>query len=185
MKKLCESYNTDYFQLENSEQVNNYSSEKTNGKINNICDLKSEFINIIIVLSSFEGVWKYKFSEYIEKKPFANSNGTTVFVETMNGIFSSQKYYKDENVEIISLPYQSNKLDFNMIIILPNLTNYSSPLDYINKENIDLSEIYSKLKDTENIHLHLPKFIINYRNDITNILKEIGIKINFEFVNYR
>ena len=33
-----------------------------------------------------------------------------------------------------------------MIIILPNLKNYSSPLDYINKEKIILNEIYSKLE---------------------------------------
>ena len=151
----------------------------TNGKINNICG--DDFSIVIAVVSSFKGVWKDKFSEFTENRPFLNSNGTTVLVETMNQIFLSKKYFKDENVEIISLPYKANKIDLNMIIILPNITKYSSPLDYLKKENVSFSEIYSKLEDKENIHLYLPKFTINYQIVITNILKEMGFKSVYDY----
>ena len=60
--------------------------------------------------------------------------------------YYSQLYYEDNKVQIISLPYLSNNIGFSMIIILPNLDKYSSPLDYLKKEKISLSEIDSKLK---------------------------------------
>ena len=74
--------------------------------------------------------------------------------------FRSQMFYEDEKVQIISLPYISNKLNFRMIIILPNSQKYSSPLYYLNKEKINFSEVYSKLKsnDDQAMHLYLPKF---------------------------
>ena len=46
--------------------------------------------------------------------------------------------------------------DFEMIIILPDSKKYSSALDYLKEEKVVLSEITSKLKPKENIHLYLP-----------------------------
>jgi hypothetical protein len=66
-----------------------------------------------------------------------------------------------------------------MIIILPNITKYSCPLDYLNTENVSFSEIYSKLEDTENIRLYLPKFSIDYKIVITSILVQMGFKSIF------
>ena len=37
-KQICTQYNTSYFPLESVEQVNNYVSEHTNGKITNFID---------------------------------------------------------------------------------------------------------------------------------------------------
>ena len=124
----------------------------------------------------FKGEWAEKFKKSgIRKRNFLNSDNTTVLVDTMENIYSSKYYYEDENVQIISLPYLSNKLDFHMIIILPNLNKYNSPLDYLNKENISLSDIYTKLEKKRNIRLYLPKFKYDFDIKLRNILKEMGL----------
>ena len=90
--------------------------------------------------------------------------------------YKEQLYYEDEKIQIISLPYISNHLKFETIIILPNLTKYSSPIDYLNKEKITFNELYSKMKLKKYIHLYLPKFNINFQIDLIETLQKLGIK---------
>ena len=97
----------------------------------------------------------------------------------MHQIYGGINYYEDEKVQIISLPYLSNKLKFEMIIILPNLKMFSSPLDYLNKENIKMSEIYSKLEYNNNVHLFLPKFKYEFEIDLKEILNNMGMNLAF------
>jgi serine protease inhibitor len=107
-KQICDNFSADVFEAEGGKEVNNFCAEKTNGKINNICG--DDYGVVVATASSFKGVWKDKFSDFKENRTFLNSNNVTVLVETMSQRFLSKKYFKDENVEIISLPYKSNKL---------------------------------------------------------------------------
>ena len=177
----CKAYNISYFELINAEQVNNFCSENTNGKINKIIDeIKPETILILINAIYFKGTWVEKFSvSDIKKMDFENYDKTKIKVDTMYQKYKSALYYEDNKVQIISLPYISNKLDFKMIIILPNSKTYSSPLDYLNKEKISLNDIYSKLEIKYNVHLFLPKFKYEFKSNLTKILKDLGI--NFAF----
>ena len=67
-----------------------------------------------------------------------------------------------------------------MIIILPNSNKYTSPLDYLNKENISLEEISPKLEYKENIYLNLLKFKYEFKADLVKILYDMGIKTAFD-----
>ena len=91
----------------------------------------------------------------------------------MNQEYNNILYYEDKKVQMISLPYISNYLDFQMIIILPNSTIYSSPLDYLINENIQINNLYSKLKSKQNINLYLPKFNFTFNSDL--LLEKLGI----------
>ena len=177
----CKNYNTSYFELISAEQVNKFCSENTNGKIDKIIN-KIDPGTVLLLINAiyFKGTWVEKFSASETKKmDFVNYDKTKVKVDTMYQKYHSKLYYEDNNVQIISLPYISNKLDFKMIIILPNSKKYSSPLDYLTKENISLNEIYSKLKSEPNIHLYLPKFKYEFESDFTKILKYLGINLAF------
>ena len=66
-----------------------------------------------------------------------------------------------------------------MTIILPNEKEYSSPMDYLNKEKINFHEISSKLNHEKNIHLYLPKFKYESMVDVTSILEKLGMKLAF------
>ena len=115
-----------------------------------------------------------------KKKYFLNYDNTKVEVDTMYKYFENIMFYEDNNVQIISLPYISNKLNFEMVIIKPNLNKYSSPLDYLNKENINFSDIYSKLKSTQNVYLYLPKFSFKSDFDIKKVLIDLGMISAFD-----
>ena len=66
-----------------------------------------------------------------------------------------------------------------MTIILPNEKEYSSPMDYLNKEKINFHEISSKLNEEEKIHLYLPKFKYESEINFTSILEKLGMKLSF------
>ena len=184
----CENYNASYFELINAEQINNYCSENTNGKINKVIDqINPNTILMLINAIYFKGIWESKFNERsTEKKDFQNYNKTIIQVDTMYQNYHNHMYYEDEKVQIISLPYISKKLKFKMIIILPNSKKYSSPIDYLNKENITLSEINSKLKQKDSIHLYLPKFNYKFESNLKEILEDMGMKMAFSeyFANF-
>ena len=183
--QICQNYNTSFFELINAEQINNFCSEKTNGKINNIIDeIDPQTALILINAIYFKGTWLEKFDENETKnRTFLNYDNTRVLAETMYFKYDGQKFYEDEKVQMISLPYLSNKLNFEMIIILPNLKKYSSPLEYLNKEKIELSEIYSKLEPKRNIHLYFPKFNYYFNVELNKILENMGMKSAFSEQN--
>ena len=180
-KTICDNYNTSFYELISVEQVNNFCSENTNGKINHILDnIDSNLVLLLVNAIYFKGAWYDKFSqENTEKRKFINYDKTKVNVDTMYQKYYSQLYYEDNKVQIISLPYISNNIEFSMIIILPNLDKYSSPLDYLKKEKISLSEIDSKLKSQYNVHLYLPKFKYEFKQDLNQILNDLGMKLAF------
>ena len=180
--QISDKYNTSYFQELSVKIINEFCSNNTNGKINNVIGFIPPSAKLVLANALyFKGEWAEKFSKIrIKKRNFLNSDNTTVLVDTMENTYSSKYFYEDENVQIISLPYLSNKLDFHMIIILPNLNIYNSPLDYLTKENISLSDIYSKLEKRRNIKLYLPKFKYDFEIKLSYILKEMGLKSIFE-----
>ena len=106
---------------------------------------------------------------------FINSDKTQSKVHMMNQEYNNILYYEDRKVQMLSLPYISNYLDFQMIIILPNSTIYSSPLDYLINENIQINNLYSKLKSKQNINLYLPKFNFAFNSDLNVLLENLGI----------
>ena len=180
--QICKNYNTSFFELISAEQVNNFCSENTNGKIDRIVDeIDGNLVLLLINAIYFKGTWLKKFSEENTKnRIFQNYDNSTVEVNIMYQKYSLNLYYEDENVQIISLPYISKKLGFQMIIILPNIKKYSSPLDYLKKEKINFSDIYSKLESRNNIHLYLPKFNYKFEGNLKDILKDLGMNLAFD-----
>ena len=178
-KQICTQYNTSYFKLESLEQVNNYVSEHTNGKITDFLQSINGILFMIINALYFKGYWEQKFDESLTtKRPFKNSNGT-VMVDTMYQEYEDGLYYEDEKVQMFSLPYSYNNLPYKMTIILPNEKKYSSPIDYLNEEKINFHEISSKLEYKNHIHLYLPKFKYALKIDVRSILMKLGMKLAF------
>ena len=178
-KQICTQYNTSYFSLESVEQVNNYVSEQTNGKITDLIDSIANVSFIIINAVYFKGSWDKKFDESLTtKRAFKNYNGT-VMVDTMYQKYENGMYYEDEKVQMFSLSYSHSNLPYKMTFILPNEKKYSSPMDYLNEEKINFHEISSKLEYKNNIHLYLPKFKYELKIDLKSILSKLGMNLAF------
>ena len=181
-KSIINKYNAYIDKLINASQINDFCKKSTNGKIPKIIDnITEETAFILINAIYFKGYWEIPFNKNNTKKRiFENRDNSLIEVDTMYNYFEDIKYYKDDNVQMIALPYISQKLPFKMIIILPNKEKYSSPLDYIKKENINYNELFSKLQNRyKNIHLYLPKFKVEFNILLNKTFKEMNMNLAF------
>ena len=96
----------------------------------------------------------------------------------MYNLLSNIKYYEDEKIQMISLPYL-NSIEYEMVIILPREEKYSSSYCYLLNENVNFTNLKSKLKVVDEVELYLPKFEFEYSKKLKEILIEMGMKIPF------
>ena len=177
-KKIAYSYDATVERLKSVEQVNNWCSLKTHGKINKIIDdLGGGIVMILLNAIYFKGTWKKEFKpEKTQKKYFYNFGDQTkpVQVDMMN-IETKFNYYFDQDVQVIELPFSKDST--SAVIFLPgklhNINDFIADLDdqkiknYLNK----LSLI--------NVDLELPKFEIEFGTMINDYLKNLGMKQAF------
>ena len=144
----CDNYNISVKELIDAQQINDFCYNNTNGKITKIIDKIPNGIAFILINAIyFKGNWSFPFKkENTKKLPFENVNKKKVKIDTMYKYFEDIYYYEDDKIQMISLPYSSKKLNFRMIILLPNSEIYSSSLNYLTSEKIDLNILITKLK---------------------------------------
>ena len=179
-EKISKKYDISIINTMTVEAINKWSSEKTNGKITKIIDYISPLTKVIILNSIYFQVnWKYKFDTLkTVKRDFKNSNGEIVKVDTMINEYSKIKYYEDNKIQMIELPYDDNNL--SMIILLPKTQKFSSSLDYMKKEKSDITKNIKKLQFKKNIKLYLPKFEFEYGTNLNDVLKKMNMKLAFD-----
>lgn len=168
-------------------EINGWVSEKTNDKIKNIINESavnnSEYQNLLINAIYFKGAWKNTFSKNnTQANTFTNYDKTTSTADFMNqtDYFSYGKY---ADIQIIKMPYskinyntetyqtiKDTDIDLNMYILLGDqqITNPEQILD-----NVNLNNKY--------VQLSLPKFKVEYENEMSKALNDLGIKKAFSF----
>ena len=175
----AKGYSADVKILESVEEVNNWSNEKTHGKIKKIIEeLDVNTVMILLNAVYFKGNWVYPFEKENNKNlPFYNFRKEKKIVETMiqEEYFN---YYQNSEAQVIELPYEKDFM--SAIIILPsdnlNINNYIETL-LSNGEN--LHELIYKLKAAK-VHLELPKFELDFSLDLNEVLQQMGMKLIFD-----
>ena len=175
----AKGYSADVKILESVEEVNNWSNEKTHGKIKKIIEeLDVNTVMILLNAVYFKGNWVYPFEKENNKNlPFYNFRKEKKIVETMiqEEYFN---YYQNSEAQVIELPYEKDFM--SAIIILPsdnlNINNYIETL-LSNGEN--LYELIYKLKAAK-VHLELPKFELDFSLDLNEVLRQMGMKLIFD-----
>lgn len=175
----AKGYSADVKILESVEEVNNWSNEKTHGKIKKIIEeLDVNTVMILLNAVYFKGNWVYPFEKENNKNlPFYNFRKEKKIVETMiqEEYFN---YYQNSEAQVIELPYEKDFM--SAIIILPsdnlNINNYIETL-LSNGEN--LYELIYKLKAAK-VHLELPKFELDFSLDLNEVLQQMGMKLIFD-----
>jgi len=170
--------NIDFSDADNATKViNNWVEDKTNNKIQNI--LQPGFINSdtrIIIANAiyFKGKWVNAFKEkYTEEKDFTKDDGTNIKVNMMQLFEEKFRYYEDDSLQAIELPYKGN--DLSMIVILPKSGLNSIP-SFSNK---DYNNILNGLGQ-ETVDLYLPKFKLEITyNKLKSQLENLGLKETF------
>ncbi|XP_073811636.1 uncharacterized protein [Musca autumnalis] len=173
----------DFTNPENASKViNHWIALKTNNRIENVVSVDSMNVNTRLYLLSviyFNGKWATAF-------PVAFTRERNFYVDSkhirkipMMNIQSKFKYgFIDElDATAVLLPYKDS--DLSMLIILPNtingLTKMTSKL-----RDIQLSSIISKnLRYAMDINLFLPKFKADFKVELSDILKNMGMEKMF------
>ena len=160
--------------LESVEQVNEWCSNKTHGKITKILD-ELEGLSAMIIINAvyFRGEWALKFEKDMTKKlPFYNLGSQKTEVDTMTQI-SYFSYYEDKNVQAVRLHFQMD--DMSAIVILPqNGTDINKYINTLSKSKDEYNKIIKGLR-FEKVHLQMPKFELNFEQNLRDILMDLGM----------
>ena len=151
--------------------VNQWVSEKTNGKIAKLFENDLNINTKLLLLSAiyFSDNWKFKFNQYAtNKNNFYTKNGP-VEVDMMLHTFKLINYGEFQDGQLVELPFKSGA---SMFIFVPKENN----------TEFDLAEIDSRIEklEPENVQLSLPRFTIKMKNSLTNTLKQMGIVDMFD-----
>lgn len=146
------------------EKINSWVDDKTHGLIKDIID-SPDFVGLLANACYFKANWQNEFEKSdTMQDTFTYRNGDTQQIDFMN-ITDNFKYYSDENVQMVSMPYSGSK----------NISMYISLSD---DRNIDYNQYFDRCK-SEYVHISLPKFKIEFDTSLNDILKLIGINKAF------
>ena len=180
---IADKYLSPIQPLVSVDQVNNWCSEKTHGKINKIIEeLSPETVMLLLNAVYFKGKWiKYFEKESNLKLPFFNfkKNENKKLIETM--IQTDYFNYKENSdMQIIELPFLEDFM--SAIIILPSVTqDINKFIDTLFQKKSDFDKIINKL-DYAKVHLELPKFEIEFSEILNDVIKELGMKKLFDYM---
>ncbi|XP_077289191.1 uncharacterized protein LOC143913344 isoform X2 [Arctopsyche grandis] len=156
--------------------INNWVSGTTHGHISELVDGASLDPNTILMLANalyFKGTWESAFDEKVTSKKCFYVNDNCILTPTMENEGEYKYALIDDSfsAQVIELLYQGGK--YSMLIVLPTEKNGLKTLlrDF---SQTSLQTILDQLESTE-VQLNMPKFTIDYSDDMTNILKKMGI----------
>ena len=175
---IAENYQAPFEPLVSLEQVNNWVKEKTHGKINKILDsLNPETVMLLLNAIYFNSEWTHQFEKDLTKSlPFYNLGTDEVMVDTMSQI-EYFNYYEDKKVQIIELKFNEDFM--SALIILPSdLIDINSYVRYLSLAYREFPNALKQLKRTK-VHLQLPKFEVNFSEELNQILKDFGMSNAF------
>lgn len=171
--------------------INNWISSATKNKINGFLPMLSPATCFVLANAfHFESQWA---DEYFEKSDTKKETfyGINVNaseedkddmvskVDMMHSSVIDVPYFKDEDFEFVSIPFGNKSFSFNILLPVPEL-NYDEAFDRLNKEKYAyiVSKAYAK-----RIAVHMPKLDIDFKMDILQLLKSVGIDLNSSSIN--
>lgn len=150
--------------------VNNINTiNKTFLEFSKTCELNlfnKSINNFIKTMNYFGSNWENKFNvkNTYDTKFLKQSKQINIKMMHQHNSF---KYYETNIYQSIELPYENG--DFVMNIILPKINSSNSILTMDNITAIIINSSFQQ------IDLHIPKFTLNYKTNIAEILKQNGI----------
>ena len=176
--EVAYSYKSTVGPLGNVEQVNNWCSEKTHGKITKILDeIEPNTMMILLNAIYFKGIWTKQFNRKDTYKMNFYNYGiidNAVTVEMMH-IREQFKYYENEFAQAIEIPFKIDSA--SAIVLLPrndiNINDFVADL-----EDKKIQEYIEGMK-TYTVDLSLPKFELEFSSQLKGALQKLGMNEAF------
>jgi serine protease inhibitor len=159
-------------------QINTWVSQETGGRIPSIIDqIDPNHVMFLVNAVYFKGGWTSRFDRaHTADAPFHRANGSTATVKMMNGEEMPLRYAETPSWAAADLPYGNGA--FTMTVVVPR---GSSTLDQVMTELDDAAawaSLVSRLAERP-ISVHLPRFRVEWKDDLTTALKALGISQAF------
>ncbi len=159
------------------EKINHWTAEKTNNKIKNLLDIntldkdtKMVLVNAVYFLAKWDKSFNKKLTE-TDTFFGLPQNTKKYFMHTKNRM----KYAENEHVKLLEIPYKDKRA--SMIILMPDTSlNYNEFTTNLTLYSYD--KLYKKA-EYHNVILTLPKFKLDYKNDLSKILYDAGMRRAF------
>ncbi len=136
--------------------LNDWISDKTNGKINQISGLDGSIMLSIVNAIYFKGEWDTPFEEIkTTKLGFHTINKKKIDIKFMQGQ-ADYRYFEDNEIQSILLPYKCRQ--FSMLIILPR--ERFGIMDIEKKLDPDYLKKINQLSYSHEVVISLPRFKI-------------------------
>jgi serpin B len=161
--------------------INSWVASKTNNKILDLIPqggLDSYTRLVIVDAIYFKGNWAQQFNKSeTQNDTFFISQSKNVSVPMMHLSKSENaSYYSDNELNALEMDYQGDNL--SMLILLPN-PNYSLSEVEAGLSSTKISDIRAQLV-RQPVQVWLPKFSMTKSKEMSNLLKELGMKSAFD-----
>ena len=158
--------------------INAWVQEQTQGKITELLKPGQLDASTVLVLTNaiyFKGKWALPFEkEKTVDAPFTLSNGDKIAAPMMSQT-ATVKYFADEMVQILELPYASAQL--SMLVFLPTDRAQFSALEKGFSVQY-LEQQLAKLRE-QKVMIGLPRFAITSYFSLPGVLKTLGMRDAF------
>jgi serine protease inhibitor len=161
--------------------INNWVSENTNGRIEEIVDdpIAWDIVMFLINAIYFKGDWTVQFDpDLTADRPFTVADGSQKQVPMMTYPYSrvvEAGYYRDEHLQALDLPYGGRA--YSMTILLPAREGQIGAL----VESLDSERWSSIIAGLESAELNvvMPKYTLEYELEMKDVLTALGMGIAF------
>jgi serpin B len=157
--------------------INKWVEAKTNNKIKDL--IPGPISDPVLAITNaiyFKGTWITQFDEdNTHDQNFWLNDADNVKVPMMNLDVTSFNYTDTDNLQIIELPYEGNKI--SMLIILPNDKNGISSLD----GSLTLEKLNAWRDDLNptDVIVQIPKFKLDASYNLIPFMKSLGMEKPF------
>ncbi len=161
------------FDANTLDQINNWVSDHTNGKITKILDeLSPDQLMILLDAIYFKGDWFDQFDKSkTVTKNFYVTPTHTVKTSTMCGTISKAGLYYDQELLVGELYYGQG--NFSIVFLMPETTSIDSLLSVLDNEK--WQELTNNISINSDVYVELPKFTMTNDYDLVPVLSALGL----------
>lgn len=159
------------------DELNRWVSTQTQGKITSIVDQTTPD-DVLYLLNALycKGTWTYRFDPQ-QTRPglFRRDDGSTTTAEFMHLTQGRYLRYADARQQVIDLPYGNRQ--YSMTLVVPQgQTTLADVTRALSRAQL---ASWLAAADTTGLELRLPKFRLEYKRELQDVLTHLGMGVAF------
>jgi serpin B len=159
--------------------INHWVEEQTKNRIKNLIDPSMVDARTRLVLTNaiyFKGQWKDKFrKESTTEQPFFTSADASIPVPMMHQ-GGKYRYYQDENLKLVEMPYAGDRLAMTLILPLEQHALARQVEARLTEENLNR---WINAADMKKGDIAVPRFEFETKYELTPTLEALGMRLAF------